>query len=131
MSAPQPPEPQGKLEKGVRGFELDAHITFSGPHTAEEVARLLRGFGARVEAYGTQEVRGARVTGQVDAQLAREQLRALLESGAASRVEIGLHGFMRSSTGQTDWIPWRRNVVLARTAWEQVKFEEGLRYVLE
>ena len=99
MSAPTPPEPQGKLEKGVRGFELDAHITFSGPHSTEEVGRLLRGFGARVEPYGTQDVRGARVTGQVDAQLAREQLRALLESGVARRIEIGLHGFMRSATG--------------------------------
>ncbi|WP_225429938.1 DinB family protein [Deinococcus detaillensis] len=131
VSAPTPAEPQGKLEKGVRGFELDAHVTFSGPHTAEEVTRLLRGFGARVEAYGTQDVRVARVTGQVDTQLAREQLRALLESGAASRVEVGLHGFMRSSTGQTDWVPWRRNVVLGRSDWEQIKFEEGLRYVIE
>ncbi len=131
MSAPTPPEPQGKLEKGVRGFELDAHITFSGPHSAEEVGRLLRGFGARVEPYGTQDVRGARVTGQVDAQLAREQLRALLESGVARRIEIGLHGFMRSATGQTDWVPWRRNVVLSRQDWASVGFEDGLRYVLE
>lgn len=117
--------------KGVRGFEFDAHITLSRPRPAGEVLGLLRGFGAQIEPYGTEEVRGARVTGQVERELATEQLRALLESGEASRVEVGRRGFLRSVTGQTEWMPWRRNVVLGRGDWAQVGFEEGLRYVLE
>ncbi|GAA4017069.1 hypothetical protein GCM10022631_32070 [Deinococcus rubellus] len=117
--------------KGVRGFEFDAHITLSRPRPAGEVRSLLRGFSAHVEPYGTEEVRGARVTGQVERGLASEQLRALLESGDATRIEIGLRGFLRSVTGQTEWMPWRRNVVLSRGEWAKVGFEEGLRYVLE
>lgn len=131
----QPIQPEAaklaKLEKGERGFEIDAHITLSRPQTVDEVRQLLRGFGGRLEPYGQQEVRGARITGKIAPELASEQLRLLLESGAASRIEIGLHGFMRSVTGQTDWVPWRRNVILPRSEWSQVKFEEGLRYVLE
>ena len=126
-----PDQPQAKQEKGERGFELDAQITLARPRSAEEVHALLRGFSARVEPYGTDEVRVVRVTGKVEPQLARQQLRALLESGDASRIEVGLHGFLRSVTGQTDWIPWRRNVILGRGEWEKVGFEEGLRYVLE
>ncbi|AWN22561.1 hypothetical protein DKM44_04375 [Deinococcus irradiatisoli] len=123
-SAPRP-------DRGQRGFELDAHVTLSRPRTAGEVETLLRGFGAAVEPYGTDEVRSARVSGQVSPELAREQLRALIESGEAARIELGLRGFLRSATGQTEWMPWRRNVVLARGQWQDVKFEEGLRYVLE
>ncbi|WP_293914061.1 hypothetical protein [Deinococcus sp.] len=118
-------------QKGERGFELDAHITLSHPRSLSETATLLRGFGGVVEPYGQTEIRSARVTGKVAPELARAQLRALLESGEARRIEIGLHGFLRSVTGQTDWIPWRRNVVLGRGDWEKVGFEEGIRYVLE
>ena len=126
-----PDQPQAKQEKGERGFELDAQVTLIRPRTADDVKALLRGFGGRIEPYGTDEVRVVRVTGKVAPELARQQLRALLESGDASRIEIGLHGFLRSVTGQTDWIPWRRNVILGRREWEKVGFEEGLRYVLE
>ena len=126
-----PDQPQARQEKGERGFELDAQITLPRPRSAEEVHALLRGFHARVEPYGTDEVRVVRVTGKVASELARSQLRALLESGDASRIEVGLHGFLRSVTGQTDWIPWRRNVILGRGEWAEVAFEEGLRYVLE
>ena len=49
----------------------------------------------------------------------------------AKRVELGLRGFLRSVTGQIEWMPWRRNVVLERSQWQAVNFEEGLRYVLE
>ncbi len=128
MSAP-PAQP--RPQKGERGFEVDAHVTFARPRSAEEVRILLRGFGVRIEPYGTDEVRGARLSGKVEPELARAQLRALLESGDASRIEVGLRGFLRSVTGQMDWMPWRRNVVLGRGEWAAVKFEEGLRYVLE
>ena len=126
-----PDQPQARQEKGERGFEFDAQVTFVRPRSAGEVREMLRGFAARVEPYGTDEVRVVRVTGKVAPDLAREQLRALLESGDASRIEVGLHGFLRSVTGQTDWIPWRRNVILKRGDWAKVAFEEGLRYVLE
>ncbi len=117
--------------KGERGFEFDAHITFARPHTAAEVGQLLRGFGLIIEPYGSAEVRGARLTGKADLSLALAQIRALLESGEASRIEAGLRGFLRSATGNMDWVPWRKNVVLPRQDWEKVTFEEGLRYVLE
>ncbi len=123
--------PAPRPEKGQRGFELDAHVTLSRPRRAEEVLNLLRGFGVQVEPYGAEEVRGARVSGPVSPELAREQLRALLEGGEASRIEVGLRGFLRSVTGQMEWMPWRRNVVLERSQWQDVNFEEGLRYVLE
>jgi hypothetical protein len=111
MSEPTP-QPQ-TTQKGERGFELDATVTFGRPRSLDEVGAVLRGFGGILEPYG------------------RAQLRALLESGEALRVEIGQHGFLRSVTGQTDWVPWKRNVVLGRNDWEKVSFEEGLRYVLE
>jgi hypothetical protein len=120
-----------ETQKGERGFELDATVTFGRPRSLDEVGVLLRGFGGILEPYGQTEIRSARITGKVDLDLARAQLRALLESGEATRIEIGQHGFLRSVTGQTDWIPWKRNVILGRGEWEKVGFEEGLRYVLE
>ena len=122
---------QQTTQKGERGFELDATVTFGRPRSLDEVSVVLRGFGGVLEPYGRPEIRSARITGKIDLELARAQLRALLESGEALRVEIGQHGFLRSVTGQTDWIPWKRNVVLGRGDWEKVGFEEGLRYVLE
>lgn len=123
--------PTSQTVKGERGFEFDAHITFVSPRSAAEVTQLLRGFGVQVEPYGHHEVRGARVTGKADLTLALSQIRALLESGQASRIEVGLRGFLRSAAGSTDWMPWRKNVIVPRQDWQKVKFEEGLRYVLE
>lgn len=131
MSISQSSPTSSQTVKGERGFQFDAHITFAAPHTAEDVLERLRGFGVAVEPYGTAQVRGARVTGKADPVQARAQIRALLESAQASRIEVGLRGFLRSATGSMDWMPWRKNVILGRQDWDKVAFEEGIRYVLE
>ena len=117
--------------KGTRGFELDAHLAFARVLTRDEATHALRGWTGRVELYGEATVRGARVTGPLDADATRALLRVGLEGGVFRYAEAGLRGFMRSAEGFTDWVPWRRNVVLARTDVDRVLFEEGIRYVLE
>jgi len=133
-------------EKGVRGFELDVHVTFSRPLTvAEATAALLALEGFTVELYrphpaalvrGTEgempdEVPGARLTGPLrDPEAVRAGLAALLQ-GPARTVEVGQRGFLRSADGRTEWMPWRRNVVKSRQDTAALTFEEGVRTVLE
>ena len=117
--------------KGTRGFELDAHLAFADALTRDAAAHALRGWTGRVELYGENTVRGARVTGPLDAHTVRALLRAGLEGSTFRYAEAGLRGFLRSAEGATDWVPWRRNVVLARTNVDDVLFEQGVRYVLE
>ena len=55
--------------------------------------------------------------------LRRLQVRALLAAwlqGEARSVEVGLHGYLRSATGATEWMPWRKNAVRPRPAVERV-----------
>ena len=133
------PPTSSRTDKGVRGFELDLHVTFARPLPREQALAALRSAeGFTVDLYAPHSgdsqsglVPSARLTGPLrDADLTRSLLAAWLSGGARS-VEVGLHGFLRSSTGQTDWVPWRRNRVLPRAAVGEVAFEEGVKYVLE
>ncbi|MFC4426310.1 hypothetical protein [Deinococcus navajonensis] len=142
--------PETRTDKGVRGFELDLHVTFSSPvPEPEALAALLVLDGFRVELYRphpaptrpAQEVRdlptpalpvpSARLTGPLHGQEeVRAGLAALLQ-GPARYIEVGVRGFLRSATGQTEWMPWRRNVVLPRAETRRVTFEPGVKFILE
>lgn len=135
------------MDKGVRGFELDIHVTFTGPLPEPDALRtLLTLDGFRVELYRPHAsalhagaggvivgaaVPSARLTGPLrEPDAVRAGLRALLQ-GDARYAEAGLRGFLRSGSGQTEWMPWRRTTVLPRAQTERVTFEEGVRFVLE
>lgn len=130
--------------KGVRGFELDIHVAFTQllPRAAA-AQELLVLDGFRVDLYQphpnamprevdvTDAVPSARLTGPLRDQAAVRAGLAALLTGSARYVEVGLRGFLRSVDGQTEWMPWRRNVVLQRHDLSGLTFEEGVRYVLE
>lgn len=145
--------PTSRTDKGTRGFELDLHVTFTRPlPEAQARAALLALPGFTVDLYRPhpnptgqtstgqtptqtpEEVPGvpsARLTGPLtDPDAVRAGLAALL-GGDARYVEVGLRGFLRSAQGQTEWMPWRRNVVLPRADVARVTFEESIRFVLE
>ncbi|MEW6420808.1 MAG: hypothetical protein AB1511_03645 [Deinococcota bacterium] len=126
-----------RTDKGVRGFDLDLHVTFVRPLTRESALAVLRAAeGFTVDLYAPRDqpngpVPSARLTGPLrDAETVRAFLAAWLQ-GEVRVVEVGLRGFLRSSTGQTDWMPWRRNLILSRADVLSVAFEEGVKYVLE
>ncbi|BDP41892.1 hypothetical protein DAETH_18610 [Deinococcus aetherius] len=134
---PNPRQPSSRTDKGVRGFDLDLHVTFARPLPREEALTVLRpAEGFTVDLYAPHldpggPVPSARLTGPLRD---REAVRALLAAwlqGEARSVEVGLHGFLRSTTGATEWMPWRRNAVLPRSSVGSVAFEEGVKYVLE
>lgn len=140
MTAPGP-------DKGVRGFELDIHVAFTRPLPEAQATtglQVLDGF--LVDLYrphpspmratttaepAVHDVPSARLTGPLrDPDAVRAGLSALL-GHQARYVEVGVRGFLRSANGQTDWMPWRRNVVLSRQDVARVAFEQGVKYVLE
>lgn len=118
-------------EKGQRGFELDAHLTFARPLSREDAERAVAAWSLRPTFYGDPEVRAVRLTGPLTADEARRLLQVGLEGGTLRAAELGLRGFLRAPTGQTDWVPWKRNTVLPRDRWADVALEEGVKYVLE
>lgn len=144
--------PTSRTDKGTRGFDLDLHVTFTRPlPEAQARAALLALPGFTVDLYrphpnptgqsptgqtppaleAAPGVPSARLTGPLtDPDAVRAGLAALL-GGDARYVEVGLRGFLRSAQGQTEWMPWRRNVVLPRADVARVTFEESLRFVLE
>lgn len=131
------PPTSSRTDKGVRGFDLDLHVAFAQALPREQaLAVLAAAEGFTVDLYARHDQPGApvpsaRLTGPLrDPEALRAVLAAWLH-GEARTVEVGLHGYLRSSTGQTEWVPWRRNVVLPRTEVERVLFEEGVKYVLE
>ncbi|GGK26250.1 hypothetical protein GCM10008955_20000 [Deinococcus malanensis] len=149
MTGPDHAPAQTRTDKGVRGFELDLHVTFTRPlPEAEALSVLLALEGFRVELYrphpsptrpaheapamkAPAEVPSARLNGPLrDPDTVRAGLSALLQ-GPARYIEVGVRGFLRSATGQTEWMPWRRNAVLPRTMAGQVTFEEGVKFILE
>ncbi len=115
------------------GFALDAHLSFARPLTRAEAERQLAAWGLPYTLYGDPggEVRGARLTGQLGAGEVRRLLQTGLAGGGLRAAELGLRGHLRAEDGQTEWMPWTRARVLAKTAWEQVELQEGVRYVLE
>ncbi|ACO45374.1 hypothetical protein DEDE109153_16575 [Deinococcus deserti] len=150
MTRPDEGPAQTRTDKGVRGFELDVHVTFTRPlPEAEALSALLALEGFRVDLYRPHpaptrpaheappvqvpaaQIPSARLNGPLrDPEAVRAGLTALLQ-GPARYIEVGVRGFLRSATGHTEWMPWRRNAVLSRTMVAQVTFEEGVRFVLE
>ncbi|GGQ99078.1 hypothetical protein [Deinococcus ruber] len=121
-----------RQERGHRGHELDAQLNFAQPMSRALALEALRPWGAEPELYGQgDEIRAARLTGALDPALVTELLRAGLEGGLYRSAELGRRGFLRSGTGFTEWMPWRRNVVVPRTQLERVELKEGLRYLVE
>ncbi|MBB5233351.1 hypothetical protein [Deinococcus budaensis] len=131
------PPTSTRTDKGVRGFDLDLHVTFARPLPREQALAVLRAAeGFTVDLYAPHDqpqapVPSARLTGPLrDPDTLRAVLTAWLQ-GEVRSVEVGLHGFLRSATGQTEWMPWRRNAVLPRDQVARVAFDEGVKYVLE
>ena len=145
-----PPDPSSAPHKGVRGFELDIHVAFTQPlPEAEALGALLVLDGFHVELYRPHPsptkamsdeaaaetpplpVPSARLTGPLhDPEAVRAGLSALLQA-QARYLEVGRRGFLRGADGRTEWVPWRRNAVLARHDTGRVAFEEGVKYILE
>lgn len=127
-------ETNGTAEQkgGVRGFELDTQLTFTASMSRALALELLRPWGIATELYGQgDEIRGARLGGELEIGTLHEFLRAGHEGGLFRSAEVGRRGFLRSVTGATEWMPWRRNVVVAWGSLVEVRLEEGLRYLLE
>ena len=133
-----------ETQKGKRGFELDIHVAFAQLLPRDQaLVTLLALEGFRVDLYQphpnampqTVEVQdavpSARLTGPLrNPAEVRSGLQVLL-SGNVRYVEVGVRGFLRSAEGQTEWMPWRRNVIVPRGEVQRVAFEEGVKYVLE
>lgn len=150
MSEPDGGAAHARPSKGVRGFELDLHVTFSEPlPEPAALTALLVLDGFRVELYRPHPaptrpaheaqalalpgwpVPSARLTGPLRGEAeVRAGLAALLQ-GPARYIEVGVRGFLRSASGQTEWMPWRRNAVLPRAETGQVTFEPGVKFILE
>jgi hypothetical protein len=135
-STPAPPVAT-RTDKGVRGHELDLHVTFAQALPREQaLAALLALEGMTVELYAPHDqpeapVPSARLTGPLrDAEATRTALTGLLAADARV-IEVGMHGFLRSVTGQTEWMPWRKNAVLPRNRVDGVTFDEGVKFILE
>lgn len=122
---------KGAPHKGVRGFEIDAHLNFARPLPRADAERVASAWGLRATFYGEEAVRGVRLTGELPPEQVRGLLQLGLEGGALRSAEVGLRGFLRSPAGSTDYVPWTRNKVLPRTAWSEVALERGVKYILE
>jgi hypothetical protein len=117
---------------GVRGFELDSQLRFAAPVSRATALETLKPWGIVPELYGQgDEIRGARLTGELSAELLRALLQAGFEGDLLVSAEVGRRGFLRSVTGSTEWMPWRRNVVVSWSALDSVALDEGIRYLLE
>lgn len=127
MTVGGPPKPGG-----TRGYELDSQLTFTAALSRAAAAQLLRPWGLTPELYGQgDEIRGARLVGDLERSMLHELLRAGFEGGLLRGAEVGRRGYLRSVTGATEWMPWRRNVILNRGAWADAALEDGVRYLLE
>lgn len=139
----QPSQSVGsRTEKGMRGFDLDLHVTFAAPLPREEALATLRVLegGLTVELYtpllgqnpeNLQVVPSARLTGPVPETNALHTALAFWLAGPVRVAEVGLRGYLRSADGSTEWMPWRRNVVLSRSQVTEMKLQEGEKYILE
>ncbi len=129
--------PEGrKAARGVRGFELDVQLTFSQTLSRQAALEALRPWPLTTELYGPLqggggEVRAARLTGELGAEGLLALMRAGLEGGLLRSAEVGRRGFLRSVTGTTEWMPWRRNILVPRAELERVTLEDGLHYIVE
>ena len=131
-SVPGQNSPSAEKTGGVRGFELDTQLSFTTPMSRALALEVLRPWGIQPELYGQEdEIRGARLSGELELNTLHELLRAGHGGGLFRSAEVGRRGLLRSVTGATEWMPWRRNVVVAWGSLANVTLEEGLRYLLE
>jgi hypothetical protein len=121
----------GRVVKGVSGHELDVTLVFASPLSREAATQTLRSWPLDAELYGQgDEIRSVRLTGETDPDTLQALLQAGLDGGLLRSAEVGRRGFLRSATGQTDWMPWRRNVVVGRDL-ARLALEDGLHYLIE
>lgn len=98
------PPTSARTDKGIRGFDLDLHVTFARPLSREEALSVLRvAEGLTVDLYAPRNqpdglVPSARLTGPLrDAEMVRACLAAWLQSegaggrGGAARLSALLH----------------------------------------
>ena len=122
----------GRTSGGQRGFELDVQLNFAQALPRALALETLRPWELSNELYGPDDqIRSARLTGALAPELALALLRAGLEAGVYRSAELGRRGFLRSGGGATEWMPWRRNVVVPRSQLERTELEDGLRYLVE
>lgn len=117
--------------KGVRGFEIDAHLSFARPLAQADAQRVAQAWTLRATLYGEDDVRAVRLTGPLPPEDVRRLLQLGFEGGVLRAAELGLRGFLRSAQGHTDYVPWTRTKVLPKGAWNDVALEHGVKYILE
>lgn len=119
-------------EFSQRGFELDAHLKFATELTRAHAEEAIKGWtGLNPTFYGEpDQVRAVRLTGDIDRNLAREELRKGLESGLLRGAELGFRAFLRSEKS-FEFMPWLKNRILKTTDIELVDFWDGIKYILE
>ncbi|GEM47480.1 hypothetical protein [Deinococcus cellulosilyticus] len=121
-----------KKEFSQRGFELDAHLKFASELTQAHAEEAIKGWtGLTSTFYGEADrIRAVRLTGDIDRDLARQELRKGLESGLLRGAELGFRAFLRSERS-FEFMPWLKNRVLKTTDLDLVDFWDGIKYILE
>ena len=119
-------------EFSQRGFELDAHLKFATELTQAHAEEAIKGWaGLKPTFYGEPDhIRAVRLTGDIDRNLARDELRKGLESGLLRGAELGFRAFLRSEKS-FEFMPWLKNRILKTTDIELVDFWDGIKYILE
>lgn len=125
-----------KTVKGERGYELDMHFTFARPLPHGQAIAIAAQFeGLQAELYAPHDdptglVPSLRLTGPwTDAGVLQALLTPLL--GLVRVIEVGRRGFLRSATGQMEWMPWQRNSILSAEELPGIHLKEGIHYIVE
>ncbi len=140
-----------QTQKGIRGFQIDMHVSFKQPLPEAEALFVLGGFQSlTLELYTPHptplqrsqpdEIRkpqanlkapSARLTGTLSNPEDFKALLTELLSQHARSIEIGQRGFLRSIDGYIEWMPWRKNTIVSKENLEMIVFQEGIKYILE
>lgn len=124
--------PEVTPQKGVRGFELDMHLSFIQPLTVSTCHTVLAAVRnvlqqSHLELYQPAHdpqapVPSARLTGPLKQHAEQaekadnwdllKQVLTILLRQHVRIIEAGQRGLLRSAEGYTEWMPWRRNVVV-------------------
>lgn len=117
---------------GMKDLELESYIVFAEPLEMEGVRAVLDELGDMAhELYPTEMpdlIRAVRVTGDQEAGMVLEILRARLVENELRWLEIGLRGYGLIK-GKREYKPWRRNAYLNLEAFKNLqKFEPEVRY---
>jgi len=114
----------------TRGFELQIQLTWSEALERRRTPLLLERFAAlQAEFLGEgEQVRTTILRGQMPRDEVLALLNPLLER--VKYAEIGLRGYLRSERS-TEYMPWKRNVIVKKPELERVLLEEGVKYLLE